>query len=88
MRYLPELHKYYFRFVDEKERGHEYMNEDHIDFDLIKPDFEYFNKKYKVDTVVIAKKYLKVASDKGVNYNIKSYNIVLDNNDYMILKII
>lgn len=85
--YLPKLHKYYFRFIDEPKRGHEYMNEDHVDFDLIRPDFKYFNKKYAIDTVVISKKYFQVASDKGVYYDIKSYKIVLENDDYMILSI-
>ncbi len=86
--FLFNSHRFYYRFILSKENGFAYMDEDHVDFDAIRPDFNYFKRKYGIDLVVIDKhEYAKLHATKGVEYSFEAAQLMYENERYRVMAI-
>ena len=80
-------HLFYYRFVYKPIVDNDYMENDHVSFELIKPDFEYFRDKYGIDTVVVSKNTRVAAKKKNIYYHLSKYGVLFENTEYIVLDI-
>ncbi len=74
---------YYYSFA-EPGRGMRYMQEDHVEHHLIRPDFGHFRTRYGINTVVVDKRTLAFAAAKGLEYPVEMLDIVFENANYAV----
>ena len=84
--YSKEIFEFYYQFVTEKEiDGFQRQQEDELLYNFIKPDFDYFIQKYRIDTFVIQKKALKKSKrEHKINYVFTNLKLVFQNEEYLI----
>jgi len=79
--------KYYYDFIGDKLDGMRYMNEEYSILHYVNTDFNYFKKKYKINTIIVRNKNINVAKMKGIQYKFSGLNKIYANNEYEVYKI-
>lgn len=80
-------HKYYYNLFYEQGRGLEYQNEDIVYFQLIRPDFDYFQKKYGITMLVTNKKRVEFAKTKDIDYKLHDKKPLYENANYAVYRV-
>lgn len=78
-------HNFYYRFIfcTGKEKAYDYLDDDHIKFEYIRPDFQHFAKKYGINIIVASKRILKKGKRYSIYYNFGSAPI-FENAEYYV----
>ncbi|MCQ9205008.1 MAG: hypothetical protein NG737_01675 [Omnitrophica bacterium] len=64
--------------------GIKYMEEDFVVLNYVKPNMHYFVDKYGINTVIVRKRELETARQKGINYQVN--NKTFENEDYIVFQ--
>ena len=80
-------HQYYYNLFYEEGRGLEYQNEDIIYFQLIRPEIDYFYKKYKISMLITHKKRVEFAKTKGIDYKLHDKKPLYENANYAVYRV-
>jgi hypothetical protein len=80
---------FYFDNISRKDKidGIKYMEEDHVSLSFVKPDMQYFSRKYGINTVVVDKNALPSAEEFGIHYVFKNEDKLFENEDYIVYKV-
>ena len=80
--------RFYYDFIARHDRidGLRYMEEDHVVYQLVRPDLGYFGKKYNINTVVAKKETVKSAHKRGIHYAFATEGIVFENEYYLVFR--
>lgn len=84
---INEKHHYYYSFINGPSKDYAYMKEDHIAYDLIRPDFDHFKTQYGVNTVVLSKETKINAEKNNIYYDISKYPTIFENDDFVVIKV-
>ncbi len=79
--------KYYYNFLCSKDEGMEYMERDSIVYNTPVKDLSHFNKIYGINTLIVEKKWTHDGIYNGVEYDLKSLEVLLEADDYIIYRL-
>ncbi|MCP3678305.1 MAG: hypothetical protein GY721_12155 [Deltaproteobacteria bacterium] len=76
--------KYYYRFINQPQRGFRYIEEDSVEFEVIKPDLDSIIQKYNINTIVTDNDYLETVQKRGIHYTLERYKLGFKNKEYTV----
>ena len=79
--------RFYYPSMAEPGRGMRYMGEDHAYLYLMKPDFDHFRARYRVNTLVTQKREVELAVKRGIEYPLGSLELLYDNEGYAVYNV-
>jgi hypothetical protein len=81
--------KFYYDNISKHDKidGIRYMEEDHVVLSYVKPDMEYFARKYGINILVAQKIALVGSRSLGIDYDFRDQQQVFENEEYIVYKI-
>ncbi len=78
---------FYYLFIRSDGKGFEYMEQDFVKYNVPKPDFEIFKRKYKINTLIVETSIAETGKLGNITYDFDGLKNVAENDEYRMFRI-